>query len=938
MLRVILQILVLANLVGFPLTAVAQPFDVWLRNEFKLFRVYPRLDRAERFYSKEQYDATREIVSEALRIDPYSPQGLRLMVETCRRQNDFQCAYNFSTRMINLPDLRAAGAYYLTLDASRRGDIIDLIYWGNAALSESRGSINAEERRLLIELLESAYEHEEAESLLDDYSGELLAERITEELAGQEPEQMELSVQELLDSDTDMATLQIDEQLHAIYYLQSEREYQLALNLALVLPERSMSYFLIAELLEQLGRFGEAASMLLDSAPETHKRNPEFWQHIYFLYDQAGQRQEQINLLVQARPYILGSTALLEMASMLFLEEVNSNISNTGTEADLEDYDYQLAEIQQLLELININQAVVTTDLYRPFRLDSEIMLAGNLHARGYDQQAWELVQRLLADESISFNQVAALTPIVWSTDRCPEVINLFESSISSAAQQLLLVSCYRRMGNPARAFAQSEMLLEDLTLPADVALELRRNMGYLALQMEHKESALAIWEALLEEEESAQIALSAAYVALMLEDPGKAEALLGRIDEEQLSPAGHTQYWQTQARLAAMRGDQAGAIDSYQQALMWDDGNLDNWQQFAQLAEESGQLEMARQGWDKILQLQPDNINSNGAYAYFLNRQEMDGVAQQFQRASALDPGNTNLRRDLAFALLGTGEREEAATVLRGVIAENLENNNLRLYEDKELLGNIENKWIFEVNDVLRMNESPGAILNPGLRNSSYRGYGSLSATYQPDFGVDKRSEQRLLLTSRVYWGNPDQSARIEDENAVLAIGARYKLSERYAIFASAEKLFGIGSQARDDTLFRFSGSFFRGLGWPFDDTAWTYQNIYLDAAYFTRSEVEYATVEWERGRAYRLGGNQSDLALMPYFRLGAAANNDNAESIHETRLDAGLGLSLLFRGFNNSYTGHKLNSRISIVFSRKIAGNTRDKKATQLRFGFRF
>lgn len=930
--------LLLANLAAFPGSAMGQPLDVWLRNEFKLFRVYPRLDRAERFYGRQQYEAAREIAAEALRIDPYNPQGLRLIVEACRRLNDFQCAYDFSTRMINLPNLRAAGAYYLTLDASRRGDTVDLIYWGNVALSESRGSINSEERGLVVELLEEAYEHDEAERLLVDYSSDFLAELIAEDIEEQEPAEIESSVLELLEKETAIEALQVEDQLQAIYYLQSEQEFELALDLALALPQMSASYALVAELLERLTRYSEAAAVLLEHAPDAHKRNPEFWQRVYFLYGEVGQRQEQINLLVQARPYILGSSALLDMASMLFLEEVNLNIANPGTESDLQDYDFELVEIQRLLDLINSNQDVATVDVYRPFRLDAEIMLAGNLHARGDDQRAWELVQRLIADESISFTQVAALTPIVWSASRCPEVIELYGSSAASTAQQLLLVSCYRRTGNHAWAFAQSELLLQDNVLPADVAMELRRNMGFLALQMEHNESALAIWEALLDEEENAQIALSAAYVALLLDDYEKAEALLGRVDQAQLSPAGHTQYWQSQARLAVMRGEPQTAIDAYQQALLWDDGSIDSWQQFAQLAEQTGQLELAQQGWNQLLQLQPDDPVSNGAYAYFLNRQEMDGTAQQFRRASALDPGNASLRRDLAFALLGTGEREEAATVLRAVIAENLEDDNLRLYQDRELLGNIENKWIFEVSDVLRLNDEPGASLNPGLRNSSYRGYGSLSATYQPDFGVDERSEQRLFLTSRVYWGNPDQSARIEDENAILAIGARYKISERYAIFASAEQLIGIGSQARDDTLLRLSGSFFRGLAWPFDSKSWTYQNIYLDAAHFTRSEVEYATVEWERGRAFRLGDRQSDFALMPYFRLGAAANNDNAESVHETRVDAGLGLSLLTRGFNNSYTGHQLNSRISIVFSRKIAGNTRDEQATQLRFGFRF
>jgi Tfp pilus assembly protein PilF len=938
MVRPLLCLILLLFLAGLSASVKAQSFDRWLRDEFRLFRVYPRLDRAQRFYSRQQYDAARAAVTEVLRIDPQNLQGLRLIIEICRSSGDFQCIRDYSVSMVSLPDLRAVGAYYLALDASREGDVASLGFWANLALSESRTAISSEERSLLVEMLRNAYESESPESSLTDHANDFLVSLLDIGAESQSSEEVVDSIGEMLEEAPAIEVLQIEDELLAIHYLQSEGEFQSALDLAQSLPEISTSYGLVAELLEQLGRHAEAAKVLLENASEAHMRSPEFWQYAFFLLGESGQRQGQINLLVRARPYILGSEALLQMASMLFLEEVNLSVSNEATESDVQGYEFGLMQIQRLLDLINNYQDDVSADIYRPFRLDAEIMLAGNLLARGEEQLSWELIQKLLADESMSFVQLAALSPIISSSGHCPEVIELYDSTVISVAQQLALISCYHHMGSYANAFSRSQSVLQGDTLPRDAALELRRNMGYLALQMNDARMALGIWEALLDEEENSQIALSTAYVALTLNDHEKAEALLERVDQEQLSPAGRVQFWQSRARLASLRGELQAAIDAYQQALLWDDGSINSWQQLVQLAEQTGQLELAQQGWKKILQLQPDDPVLNGAYAYYLTRQEMAGATDQFRRASALDPDNNNLRRDLAFALLGSGEREEAVTVLRSVIADNLEDDNQRLYQDRELLSNIEKKWIFEVSDVLRMDEEPAASLNPGLRNSSYRGYGSLSATYQPDFGVDENSEQRLFLTSRMYWGNPDKSARVETENAILAVGARYKISKRHAIFASAEQLIGIGSQARDDTLLRLSGSFFRGLAWPFENKSWTYQNIYLDAAYFTRSEVEYATVEWERGKAFRLGGSQSNLALMPYFRLGAAANNDNVETIHETRVDAGIGLSLLSRGFNDSYIGHQLSTRISLAFIRKIAGNTRDTQSIQLRFGFRF
>lgn len=629
---------------------------------------------------------------------------------------------------------------------------------------------------------------------------------------------------------------------------------------------------------------------------------------------------------------ISGDNDLGSPQSIFTAEEISERITEHGSSRD---------ELQDLLATLQAS-STSNANPESSYRVDAEIMLAGNFLARGDEDAAWQLTRTLLIEEDLSFNQVNALQPIVWSLNRCDSAISLLESVSEELdpGEQFILISCYRSLNRYAEGYGQIGSLLALKYVSVEARQELSRTQGYLAMDMSRPDLAIEHWKTILVETQDAHLALSTSYAAYGLEDWVEMERFLHHVDPGQLLPASIGLYWQLSGLLAGHHQDYAVALSDYQNALIWDPGNIDMLTQLAALAEKHEDLTTARDAWVNLMTLAPEGSSLHGEYAYFLSRcGDAEEAVVEFSKALDINPAATNLRRDLVYAQLRLRQHDGAENNLEFLIQnkERFSTSDEQHYRDQTLFSDISREWSFELSDVVRLNESSTGASSPVVRNSSYRGYGSLVANYMPQSGRDESNNQRYMLTGRFFWANLDRTLNPENESSVLAVGARLRLSNRYAIFGSVERLFAIGTAASDDTLLRVSGSFFTGVGWPFAEAGWNYRNLYLDAAYFLEGEAEYATVEYEHGRVFRMGSTTSNWGLLPFLRLGATVNNDNVGRRHESRVDAGFGLSLVSRHLQDDYRGERLSNRISLVFNSKIAGSTEEHYAAHLRFNIR-
>ncbi len=852
-------------------------------------------------------------------------------------------------------------------EASRLGETAAVVQWGELALSDVRGQLTEEENVIVVDTLRRILRPGSANQLLF----------ATSEAANSEPEYLspQQKLQRLIGSQLrqgkatagiddfllrwiDMAQVPVSEQVTWLHLLESEGKFESALKIARQLPRPSNSHHLQANLLERMGRFGEAAAVLETQAPEAEKEDPAYWKTLLTLYEQAGDREQMVSVLFRAHYIILADPELMSIASSVLLDEASrvefhrqENRQENRREQQQDNRQNSLDSQRLVLRelFINLDEAVETetkADTQRETEskarhVDTEIALASRYLNQREEQIAWDLIEGILTTSTVNFDQANALAQIVWGLGRCGSILDpdVMSHNVQSAGLLMLQVSCYRRRGEFQLSLESIDEILTDTTLALEDQLVLLRMKGYLLVELGRGSQAVDIWKPLLESSLDPVLVVSAAYAASSVSDWDQVEMFLAAVEPETMPVYQRSTFWQVSASLAAAKGDLKGATAAYEQALLFDPLNGYLWERLAAAAEASGETKISDEGWQKFVELSEVTSTNHAAYAYYLKRHKRPAEAvRQFKEAIKVAPDRIDLRRDLVYTLLTTRETDEAEVILKEIIDQDDGTDQKTHYQDQLTLAEFTRRATFEFNDVARLNTGLDQIGNPAIRNSSYHGYGSVSGTYLPLWAVDEGGAQRIELNGRMFWSQDDRTIKPISETLVLSTGIRLRLLTKYAVFTSVERLVAIGDQAEDDTLARISGSFFSGLGWPFGEDAWWRQNLYLDAAYFLESGVEYYTVDYEQGRVFRMGGSNGNWALMPSFRIGGSAHNDNFAGDRETRVDVGIRLSILGRHHYDVYEAHQVGTRASIGFSYKIGGNTEDVYAAHLRFRFNF
>jgi len=144
----------------------------------------------------------------------------------------------------------------------------------------------------------------------------------------------------------------------------------------------------------------------------------------------------------------------------------------------------------------------------------------------------------------------------------------------------------------------------------------------------------------------------------------------------EQVAP-GDPRILQQLAYVASESGDTEGAIAAYEGLVETDPGNTENWLTLAGLYADAGAMDKSAAAYGKVVELDPE-----GAPQVFYNlgallmnkpdRNDDDSrrAVEAFRQAVKLDPDYRDAHKQLAFALLGTGDRAGAKSELEACVA----------------------------------------------------------------------------------------------------------------------------------------------------------------------------------------------------------------------------------------------------------------------------
>lgn len=261
--------------------------------------------------------------------------------------------------------------------------------------------------------------------------------------------------------------------------------------------------------------------------------------------------------------------------------------------------------------------------------------------------------------------------------------------------------------------YAEAEVALEQLAAAVDPSVKDLQLQAYVQERQGQLDEAAVFLERAVElEPENATLQLALGRLAFSRKDDPALAASMARLDE--MAP-GNPMVLQLKAAVARRDGDQARALALLQQVqdqqpspagvvnlvqqydLMgdreasrellesWADASEDNAGAIGMLAmryQEDGDYKAAVGKYEEYLERDPDNIVANNNLAWLLKDSDPERALQLARRASELTNGQPQVEDTLAMVLAAAGKYDEAAEILRNLVASQPDNGSFRYHQ----------------------------------------------------------------------------------------------------------------------------------------------------------------------------------------------------------------------------------------------------------------
>ena len=181
-------------------------------------------------------------------------------------------------------------------------------------------------------------------------------------------------------------------------------------------------------------------------------------------------------------------------------------------------------------------------------------------------------------------------------------------------------------------------------------------------------ESARAAYKSVLYTDPAHPVALH--YLALAVFQDGDSAKALTLLNDSIARAPGRAAAHADKGRFLGLMDDDAGAVQSFQQALALDERRTDTWHNLGLVLQKRGAAHEALNAFKKALRLAPDRADTLFALAKLLFT---EGQTEQGQRALGLaiqaDPSDAEARVLLAQSLADQGETDQALSQFRAIV-----------------------------------------------------------------------------------------------------------------------------------------------------------------------------------------------------------------------------------------------------------------------------
>lgn len=477
----------------------------------------------------------------------------------------------------------------------------------------------------------------------------------------------------------------------------------------------------------------------------------------------------------------------------------------------------------------------------------------------------------------------------------------------------------YTRLGKPGFAVPEIERALDGSPpLDATSRRAALTSLGFLHAQLEQHRLAAQAWRAAQRERFDEKLVVPLAREERVAGELDAARATLGTVDPATLTPDQHAAWLDERAEIARATAALPVAAPELRRA----------------------QLEQAAADLEQADALAPSQDRSYRLGLTYAELDEPERAIPPLERSLAAGPLVPEHAATLGYAYQDVGRWNDAGDALARSLA--ADRDQLPLYEDlanvrvKEVKNDeaialyeqaIDNTPLYPVHDAaeredveqrrLRMRRAVSELSRTfslvaytsicfgsdncevgsttPLSAGASKSQGGLELAYRPPV-IGYRDGRVFELISRTLFEQEVDSIEPRWQTTVMTLGVRYKPLATVDGYLSAERLFGVGSDAEDNVLLRGTLGWQRGYAMEPGVPHWSYTTLYADVARTMESPQDWFFYgEARQGVSFDV--HHDDTLLIPHLYARGRFQTGDGEDFQEVDLGLGVALRWLFR-----------------------------------------
>lgn len=545
-------------------------------------------------------------------------------------------------------------------------------------------------------------------------------------------------------------------------------------------------------------------------------------------------------------------------------------------------------------------------------RIEMLRRLAVSAQLAGQNQIAFDAFQQIIDIGTTDWTVYQAYGLGLREAGDCRQALRAFNIARSLGADyntDIYASFCYTDLGQKGLALHYTRLGLARgaSDMPLTQRFSMLAAIGFLYSETQQFKLAAKAWRAAIAIAPDPILTLRLARVERLSGEVESATRRLATLENVDLPPTLRADYYDEIAEIEMLEGDSATALAAIDNSIALIATN-DRLFRRGLLLNELGELDEAIENLEEAATA--DNYTILAALGYAYNSAGRDLESEHLlETVVRAQPDRLAPYTDLAY-INKRGLLNDQASRWFELAIDNEplypidEDSKLELEEqvwdfrrENQTLNNIHD---FSAYTIVRTEFGGNKRLDP-TGSSTLISQGGMEYAHRldhydwfDDYPLGFRDGETLHTFVRTFWGYKSDSIAIDRDTIQGGAGLRWKPIDDQSFYLSGERLFRIGSQARNDWLLRASYGWDTGYDIEPVRDDWPFATIFTDAAWIPGPQwVVFLTGEGRYGHSFK---HRQQTVITPHVMAGIYNTTDDLDSTSVVEFGPGISIKYWF------------------------------------------